>query len=267
MKTVILLFVIINLFSCNIGSLDYKAKSESDKFASSPTPSEVVCLEENYKPKSKDSIESMTPRQLIDESVKVKPDSFETYSEVADYETFIEKNIRKAGVEALPVLTEYMNAYEPKSASYCEGFRFSTVRRLAHDLDRFEFRLRGTKEGRLAISAFERGIERTEMPGVNKGLKENRTIFLSELKGVNEVDRSILNTFLVRKSFEISESELLDFSNFLVERDPTYPSWSDTDFIKDYSRINEAGNPAQVYVLKKPERYYEAYLEFKKTKR
>jgi hypothetical protein len=56
----------------------------------------------------------------------------------------------------------------------------------------------------------------------------------------------------------------VEFSNYLVKRDPTYPSWSKWDFIKDYSRIDEAGNPAQVFIMKKPKRYYQAYLTFKK---
>lgn len=264
MKTlVILLFIVINFFSCNSGSLDYKPKSESESLAAGHTPA-VVCMEKNYKPKSKATLASMTSRQLIDELVKNNPESFGSYSEVANYESLIENHIRKAGVEALPVLTEYMNAYEPQSASECEELRFAIVKRMAHDIDRFEFRLRGTKEGQLSINAFERAIERMEK--VNKGVSEYRNLFLRHLKGVNEVDGAIQDTFWVRKKIEMSDSELLEFSNFLTARDPTYPSWSDTDFIKDYSRINEAGNPAQVYVLKKPERYYEAYLEFKKTK-
>lgn len=264
MKTsVILLFVVINLFSCNFSSLDYKPKSESEGLAASPTPAAVVCLEKNYKPKSEAALASMTPRQLIDELVKVKPASFDTYSQLADYETLIENHIRKAGINALHVLTEYMNAYEPQSASECDGLRFAIVKRMAHDIDRFEFRLRGVKEGQRAIDAFERAIERMEK--VNKAISEYRNLFLRHLKGVNGVDQAIQDTFWVRKKFEMSDSELLEFSNFLTERDPTYPSWSDTDFIKDYSRINEAGNPLQVYILKKPERYYEAYLEFKKS--
>jgi hypothetical protein len=253
--------------------LNDKPTSKSEKLTITPTPTPVVCLEKNYQLKSKASLAAMTPRQLIDELVKFNPDTFDPYfedinSEELNYEWLVGKYVRKTGTKALPVLTEYMNAFEPQSASYCEGLRFSIARRLAHDLDRFEFRLRGTKEGQLAIDAFERAIERGEKPGVKeKSLKEDRTIFLRELKGVNEVDQAIRETFLMRKSIEMSESELLKFSNFLTERDPTYPSWSERDFVKDYSRINKAGNPLQVYILKKPERFYEAYLAFKDTKR
>jgi hypothetical protein len=266
MKTsVILLFVVLNLFNCNFSSLGYKSKSESESLATSPTPAAVVCLEKNYRPKSEAALASMTPRQLLDERVKSNPESYDTYSEMADYEDLISKYIHKAGVEALPVLTEYMNAYEPQSASECDGLRFAIVQRTVHDLDRFEFRLRGVKEGQRAIDAFERAIERMEK--VNKGVSEYRNLFLRHLKGANGFDRAIRDTFWVRNKIEMSDSELLEFSNFLTARDPTYPSWSDKDFIKDYSRINEAGNPSQVHILKKPERFYEAYSKFKKTNR
>ena len=89
---------------------------------------------------------------------------------------------------------------------------------------------------------------------------------LEETKGVNDTDKNIRDTLRLKYKIILSNPELLEFSNFLVTLDPMYPSWSGTDFIKDYTQINEAGNPLQVYIMKHPERYYEAYLEFKKTK-
>lgn len=248
----IVLFVVINLFSCNLRALNYQ-----------------VCFEKNYIPKSESQIASMTPRQLIDERIKRDPGAFRTYEELANYEDSIEKRIWQAGVKALPVLTEYMNnSFHSQSDFKCDNSRFGTVQRIANDIDRFEFRLRGTSEGKQTIDAFERAIERVEKPGfTNKDVSYYRTMFLKYLKGINGVDGAIQDTFWVRSQIEMSDKELLEFSNFLIDLDPTYPSWSDTDFIKDYSRINEAGNPAQVYVLKKPERFYEAYKKFKKTKR
>ncbi len=161
----------------------------------------------------------------------------------------------------LPVLTEYMNDFQPQSASECEVGRFHNVLRLAADIDRFEFRLRGTTEGRATINAIERAVERKEKTGIEVR-KEDRIFFLDQIKGTNEVDRAIQDNYWIDKKVKISDSELLEFSNYLVERDPTYPTWSETDFIKDYSRVNEAENPSQVYIFKKPERFYEAYAEF-----
>jgi hypothetical protein len=223
----------------------------------------AVCLEKNYKPKTESELAAMTPRQLIDELVKTNPESFDTYSEIADYETSIDKLVRKAGAGALPVLIDYMNAFEPQSASECEELRFAIVNRTAHDLDRFEFRLRGSKAGQQAIGAFERAIERMEK--ADKGIIEYRNLFLRELKGVNEADKAIRDTLWILSKIEVSDGELAELSNFLVSRDATYPSWSERSFIKDYSRTNASGDPFQVFTLKKPERYYEAYLQYKKN--
>jgi hypothetical protein len=265
MKTLfIFLFVAFNFFSCNVSSLDYKPESGHEQSITSPTPAAIVCLEKNYEPKSEAEIASMTPRQLIDELVKVNTNSFDTYAELADYEDSIENRIRKLGINALPVLTEYMNAYEPNSTAYCDDLRFAQARRMSHDIDRFEFRLRGTKEGQLAIEAFERAIKRMENSGIDQEKIEQAS--LNRLKGINWVDWEIQRTFRINKKIEISDSELLDFSNFLTERDPTYPIWSDSNIVTDNSQTDGAGNPLQVQILKRPERFYEAYSEFKKTK-
>lgn len=259
----------INLISCNTGSLDYHPSLKNEKIAASPTSVNVVCSKKQYKPKSGSLIASMTPRQLIDELIQVKPSAFGTYEELSDYDDSIEKRIRQTGVKALPILTAYFNkSYQKQSAFGCDETRFVRVKRIAHDIDRFEFRLRGTDKGKQTIDAFERAIKRVEKPGfTKKDLSYYRTMFLNDLKGINHYDSSIQDTFWVRYGIEMSETELVEFSNFLIDLAPTYPSWSETDYIKDYSRINKAGNPRQVHVLKNPGRFYEVYKEFKKTKR
>lgn len=55
---------------------------------------------------------------------------------------------------------------------------------------------------------------------------------------------------------------MMRFSNFLVARHPDYPSWSEKDFIK----IEEGGKPMPGLVVTNPQRFYEAYLEFRSTK-
>lgn len=260
--TVILLFVVINLFSYNIMALE----SGNEKLTTSPTHSNADCFEKKYEPKSEASIASMSPRQLIDELIESHPSAFRTYKEVADYQDSIEKRIRQTGNEALPVLIEHINnSFRAPDDFRCDNLRFSTVQRMAHDIDRFDFRLRGTDMGKRTVDAFERAVERVEKPGfTKKDVSYYRTMFLKDIKGINHIDRHIQDTFRVRYGIEMSESELVEFSNFLIELDPTYPSWSGTDFIKDYSQINGAGNPRQVYVLKDSERFYKAYQKFRK---
>jgi hypothetical protein len=67
----------------------------------------------------------------------------------------------------------------------------------------------------------------------------------------------------MRYKIKMSDADMLAFSNYLVEHHPEYPSWSTRTSAKDYSRINEAGNPAQVLIMNEPRRYYEAYQAFK----
>lgn len=245
-------FLLLSLFGC-----DLLAQNDQG------------CFGERYQPKSEAEVASMTTRQLIDELIRLEPRVFKSYEEVSDYMNAIKKRIRQAGDKALPVLTEHMNAsFYSKTAFECDHKRFGTANQLAHDIDRFEFRLRGTSEGKQTIDAFEQAIERVEKPGfTERDVSFYRSMFLSDLKGINGADEKIRDTFWVRYRIEMSDKELVEFSNFLIELDPTYPSWSDWDFIKDHSRINEAGNPLQVYVLKEPERFYQAYLRFKETKR
>ena len=274
MKTiVILLFGIVNVFACELGSLSDVPKSKSGVVVTSPTPD--GCVEKNYRHKSEEELSAMTHAQLVDEEVKEQLNHMPSFDDYGF--SVIRKHIRNRGPKTFPVLTDHMNAYDPKNASECERMRFFVASTVADDLDKFVVRLRATEEGQTAIDALERAIDRMREAGFDKSDNEYKansrfnfaSLLLKQQKGINSADRSISDTFWVRRKIQMSDQELLEFSNFLIARDPTYPSWSDSKFIKDHSRFNEAGYPLQVFVLEKPERYfeaYEAYLESKKVK-
>ena len=274
---IILLLVGFNFSACELGSVSYKPTSEGQVAITGPTPrSEDTCVEADFKPKTEREIALMTPCQLFDEQVKTEiyRDTFHSLVEWADYGVLVSSYIRKSGVNMLPVLTEFLNGYDPKNASKCEATRFFVASFEANNLDRRAFRLRGSNEGKLTISALEQAVERMKKAGYDdkkRDYDDNRRFrihesYLENLKGVNEIDRAAQDTFWVNRKMVMSHDELLEFSNFLVSLDPTYPAWSEMDWFKDHSRINEAGSPAQVLVFRKPERYHEAYLQFKKTK-
>jgi len=61
----------------------------------------------------------------------------------------------------------------------------------------------------------------------------------------------------------LSYQQTLDFVNYLMSKDPHYPAWSESEEYKDLTQRNEAGNPIWYLILKKPEPFYDAYLEFK----
>lgn len=123
-------------------------------------------------------------------------------------------------------------------------------------------RLRSSSDGRQILAAIERLSARKRAVGE---YDDAERWAIAAIVGVNSTDRAIADTLWVKYRINVSDSELLKLSNYLTERDPTYPSWSETAFINDYSRTNEAGYPSQVYILKKPTRYYQMYRAFKRN--
>lgn len=231
---------------------------------------------EVYKHKPEAEIARMTPAQRVDEYAEEQ--AHHKYDFLDEQGHLLEKYIWRDGLAALPRMIEIMDEYDPTRASGKRGHkgeRFDAMWMLLFDLDNHVVRLRGSEEGRQAMNALEQAIQRMRAAGYGQkdqdeweqhGRFEMAGTHLEEARGVGFVDHDIRDTFWVRYKIQMSDQELLAFSNFLVARDSTYPSWSETDFIKDYTRINQAGNPAQVHIMKKPERFYEAYLEFKKAK-
>ena len=229
-----------------------------------------------HKHKSEAEIALMTPAQKVNEwcneQVHYRFDLDDNHG------SLIEKYIWRDGLKALPRVIEITDEYDPTRASGRRGDkdeRFDAMLMLLSDLDNRVVRLRGPEEGRRAVDALERAINRMRMAGYSqkdqvKWSKYERLDFamnnLDWVKGISLVDDEVKDTLWVRYTILLSKEELLAFSNFLVARDPTYPSWSETDFMKDYTRVSEAGYPLQVHIFRKPERFYETYMEFKRTK-
>ncbi len=118
---------------------------------------------------------------------------------------------------------------------------------------------------RMRAAGYERK-EQHEWKWVPDGRFELALTYLKEAKGIGFADRAIRDTLRLDYKILLSKEELLAFGNFLVARDPSYPSWSEANYFRDYTQINEAGYPLWVRTMKKPEPFYAAYLEFKKTK-
>ena len=230
-----------------------------------------------YKHKSEAEITRMTPAQRVDEWVDEQV--HHRYDLDDDHDALIKKYVLRDGLAALPRLIEIMGEYDPtrfREGQGRRGERFDACWIMLSYIDRQAVRLRASGEGRRAMAALESAINRMRAADYGRkdqhewpqhGRFEQAAADLEEAKGVNLADKAIRDTFWVRHKVQMSDEELLAFSNFLVARDPTYPGWSEKDFIKDYTRINEAGNPFQRHVMREPERFYEAYLEFKKAGR
>jgi hypothetical protein len=208
-----------------------------------------------YKHRSEAEIARMTPAQRIDEQISEGEHIFDG-SDKQSY--LIQKYRRIDGLKGLPYLIQLIDGYDPKRS---RDTRFFDAMIMASDLDDNVVRLRASPEGRSVIEAIERLSTRMRVAGKTDSMVE---MTLISAKAVNSADEAVRDTLWVKYRIKISDSELLEYSDYLVKRDPTYPGWSKQNFVKDYSRINEAGNPSQVHIMKKPKRYYHAYLAFKK---
>jgi hypothetical protein len=232
------------------------------------------CATGQFKHKSEAQIAAMTPAQRVDEFAYEQ--AYHKYN-ILDAQRFvIEKYVLRDGLKAVPRMIEIMNEYDPTRSGETghRGERFDAMWILLDDLDSRVVRLRASPEGRQAIDALERAINRMRAAGYGQndqhewaqhGRFNLAGMTLKHAKAINSGDTAIQDTFWVKYNLKVSDEELLAFTTCLIARDPTYPSWSEVDLIKDYSRLNEAGNPAQVYVMKSPDRFYEAYLAFKKS--
>jgi hypothetical protein len=207
----------------------------------------------NYKHKSEAEISRMTPEQRIDEQIKEHDHMLKHADKQSD---LIQKYRRMDGLKGSEHLIKLIESYNPKRL---RDSRSSLAVMMANDIDESIVRLRASPEGIRVIEAIERLSAKMVAAGKKRSYEE---LELPRLKGINFTDRAVRDTLRVKYRIEISDDELLEFSNYLVKNAPTYPGWSKQYFMKDHSRINEAGNPLQVYVMKSPERFHRAYLKF-----
>jgi hypothetical protein len=238
--------------------------------------STFVIHAQKYRHKSEAEIKSMTPTQRVDEWVNEQV--YHRFDVSDRHRDLLRKYVQQDGVKALPRLIEIIDEYDPPrlpEGKGRRGERFDASWLMLGYIDDYAVRLRASEEGRRAISALERVIERMRTAGYHQkddhGSEQHRFEFVADLlktaKAVNSIDRAVKNTLRMQYKINLSDAELLGFSNFMAIHYSDYPSWSERDLVEDSSQLNAAGFPVRILFLKKPERYYEGYLEFKKTKR
>jgi len=227
-----------------------------------------------YRHPSEAEIAAMTPTQRVEEYANEQ--AFHKYDIVDKQNDLIRKYLQRDGLNAVRRIIEIINEYDPTNAagrSANKGERFDAMWMLLGELDNRVVRLRASADGRQAIEALDRAINRMRAAGYGKkdqhdwaehGRFDLALTTVHDAKGVNATDEAIQDTLRLKYKIRLSDKDLAAIVNWLISQDPNYPSWSETDLIKDYSKINEAGNPAQLYVMKTPDRFYEAYNEFKR---
>lgn len=166
--------------------------------------------------------------------------------------------IMKDGVKALPALAQVANRYYPKREIDDDVAEdFSNAFYLAGLIDNNVIRIRGKEEGRSAIKVFEEVLSRMKNAGFadeknkwnNDYSRELDTLKVLQGKILSFKDETIQETLKVKHKIQISDEEMIKFSNYLTSLDPTYPSRCKSNY------------PQQTCIDSKE--FYEAYLRFK----
>jgi len=220
--------------------------------------------------KSEKQIAMMTPEQHVDEACREYARHGLSDS---GYQDLLESYISRDGLKAVPRLTAIIDDYDPAGSAgdSKEGkARSEASEGFLGYIDGNVVRLRASDEGRRAIEAMRALLRRmlkahfdTDESYDRKNHYEVLIYSLKESEGINACDEALRNTLRLRYKISLSDKELSDFTNYLILQDPYYPSWSEREEYKDMTQRNEAGNPIWYVVMKKPERFYNAYLQYK----
>lgn len=223
--------------------------------------------------KTEEGIARMTPEQRVNEYC----DEYYHHSFLHDeYIDMISKYILQDGIKAAPALAKIINEYDPtkpKGKSREKNARAYAAEGMLSQLDTRVVRLRGSEEGRAAIDAMSRLVQRMRAAHLDTDVGEGETSpqarygsansVLENLRGINHFDRAIRDTLELRHKIKLRDKDMLDFANYLISKDPNYPRWSTLKRYKDYADRNEAGNPLQYVIVENIEPYYKEYLKFK----
>jgi hypothetical protein len=238
-------------------------KAKAGRLMSALEPLLTPESRKNYEHKSESEIARMTPEQRIDEQI-LEDDIHPLWNSRDDTQSeMIPKYRRLDGAKGLPHIARLIDSYHPKRK---RSDRSHAALMMASQIDERVVRLRASAGGREVIAAIERLAVRSKDPDSTfQSIAETTLKFVS---GANMTDEAIQNSLWLQHRIKLSEQEMLRFTNFLISRDPTYPSWSEQKFerISDAKarEVNDLGVPVtQIFVMKNPQRFYQPYLTFK----
>jgi hypothetical protein len=223
--------------------------------------------------KSEAEIARMTPEQRVEEYCKeyVRHNYWHRA-----YDYLLADHVMVDGSRALQTLTRIINEFDPtqrKGRGREKDAACYAAEGLLGQLDHRRLRLRALAEGNMAIDALSKLAERLKTSHFDtaedegeysRRLRYEGTLStLKDLKGLSRYDEAIRDTLALRYKIHLSDDEILSFTNSLMTKDPYYPAWSKTEVYKDWSKVNEAGNPAQYLIIKDVEPFHKAYLQYK----
>jgi hypothetical protein len=212
----------------------------------------------------------MTPEQRVEEHCR----EYVRHGLVdSDYRDSIKSYLHRDGLSAVPYLANIIKQYNPARAEARgkeRGERAYACTTLLPEIDANVVRLRASDEGRKAIEAMRELLDRMRAAHFDTSESYDERITceilvsgLKEIEMLNACDEAIRDSLRLRYGISLSDKELLDLTNHMISQDPYYPSWSEREEYKDLTRHNEAGNPLWYVIMKKPEPFYTAYLQYK----
>jgi hypothetical protein len=228
--------------------------------------------------KSEAEISRMTPEQRVHEYC----DEYHRHSLWdSDYIDLLSQYIRRDGVKSLPAIVQIMDEFDPtnsKGKSNKKKDRASAAGTLLSEIDGRLIRLRAFPEGRAAIEALRREVQRMlaahfDTADVMSGEGSDRYRYeicvssLEDMEGLNLFDMALQDTLRIRHKQNLSKKEMLAFVEYLISQEPKYPSWCPRplEHFRDFSDLNEAGYPRQYHLIKNMEPFYNAYLKYKSS--
>ena len=218
--------------------------------------------------KSEPEIARMTPEQRVEEYFR----EYVRHGPMDDYRNLLSDHIFRDGVKALSPTTRAIDDYDPRrdGDSGSKWQRCDDAVALLRMMDSNAVRLRASDEGRQPIEAMRRLSERMRAAGFDspesKYPKQSRYNYLMRKikqlsEGINDADEAIRNSLRVNPGVSLSDQQLLLFVNYLISRDPGYPGWSKREY-KDTIYRDQPGKPIWSMVMKDPEPFYKAYLQY-----
>jgi len=213
----------------------------------------------------------MTPERLVDEYcteyIRHRYDVLDRYRNV------LEDYISRDAVNAMLPSARIIDQYDPttqEGGSKTRGDRADAVWILLLDLDSNFIRLRASEEGRVAIESIRRLVQRMEAAHFDARdeydyWRHRYNIlrdYLQEAEGINYCDEAIRHTLTLKYRKAMSDEALLQFVTYLIAKDSRYPGWSKREQYEDLTQRNEAGNTIGYLIMKNPEPFYNAYLEY-----
>lgn len=234
----------------------------------------VLCAQFGSGHKSEAEIARMTPDQRVEEYCREH--ARHLYLSHREYAALLTKYLLKDGLKVVPQVIRELDAYDPTkpvSASEERFRRYEGADFILGELEANAFRVRAFEEGRKAIDAVRRSIERMRAAHFDNPKEveyemhlhyEMSVNYLKSLEGLSLSDSRIQETLKYKYNVILSKDELLDFINYLVLQDPYYPVWSERESFREKQPNGENGKWIRLY--KNPEPFYQAYLEYKAKK-